>query len=308
MELRHLRYFVAIAEELHFGRAAQRLHMAQQPLSRQIRDLEAELGVLLLRRTKRTVRLTEAGKAFLSEAKKTLQQAQQAVQLAQQVHRGEVGQLAVGYTGPALNTLLPKAVRLFKHRHPQIALSLVRLQTNEQMEALRTGEIQVGLLHPPIADDSLSLEVVHQERLVAVLPDSHPLAQSGQAHSNQAHSGQASISIQALAQEPFILYPRQVGPVLYDRILGLCQQAGFSPNIVQEVMPQQTILGLVAAEVGISLLHASACAAAPASVVFRELLEPTPELALALAWHPATANPALPKFFAAVREVAQAKD
>ncbi|MBD2258279.1 LysR substrate-binding domain-containing protein [Pseudanabaena sp. FACHB-2040] len=291
MELRHLRYFVAVAEELHFGRAAQRLLIAQQPLSRQIRDLEAEIGVELFHRTKRTIRLTEAGHVFLTEARKTLQQAEHAILLAQQTGRGEIGRLVVGFTGPALNTVLPKIVRRFKDKHPQIQLGLERLHTNEQVEALRSQQIQAGLLHPPIAGRSLITEVIHREGLVAILPDSHRLAQSKR------------ISLGALAHEPFILYPRHVGPMLYDRILGLCQQAGFSPRIVQEVVPQQTILGLVAAEIGVSLLHASAEAVAPTGVVLRPLVEPTPELELAVAWNPEIAHPVLPAFLTIVREV-----
>ncbi|MEB3279959.1 MAG: LysR substrate-binding domain-containing protein [Lyngbya sp.] len=293
MELRHLRYFVAVAEELHFGRAAQRLHIAQQPLSRQIRDLEADIGVQLFYRTKRTVRLTEAGEVFLTEARKILQQAEQAVLLAQQTSKGEIGKLTVGFTGPALNRILPKIVRLFKERHPQVELLLQRLQTNEQVAALKTGQIQVGLLHPPIEDDMLVLKTIHRESLVAVLPDTHRLARE----SNQP------ISIKQLVNESFILYPRQVGPVLYDQIISLCQQAGFSPKIVQEVIPQQTILGLVSANIGISLLHASVKAVAPPGVVIRELLELTPELELAVAWHRDTTNPVLPAFLAIVREI-----
>lgn len=291
MELRHLRYFVAVAEELHFGRAAQRLLIAQQPLSRQIRDLETEIGVELFHRTKRTIRLTEAGQVFLTEARKTLQQAEQAILLAQQTGRGEIGKFAIGFTGPALNTVLPKVVRQFKEKHPQIELTLERLQTNEQVEALRSQQIQVGLLHPPIDDDSLRLEVIHREGLVAVLPDSHCLVQSER------------ISISELANEPFIFYPRHVGPVLYDRILSLCQQAGFSPRIVQEVVPQQTILGLVAAEIGVSLLHASAEAIAPTGVVLRPLIEPTPEMELAVAWNPEMTNPILPSFLSIVQAI-----
>lgn len=294
MELRHLRYFVAVAEELHFGRAAQRLHIAQQPLSRQIRDLEAELAVQLFHRTKRTVRLTEVGQAFLTEARKTLRQAEQAVLIAQQVNRGEIGQFAVGFTGPALNSVLPKIIRLFKEQHPQVKLALERLQTPEQVDALMHSQIQVGLLHPPIENDTLILETIQREGLVVVLPDTHPLAQNTP----------DPISVRELVNESFILYPRQVGPVLYDHIINLCQQAGFSPKVVQEVVPQQTILGLVSAEIGVSLLHASAQAITPAGVVIRELVEPTPELELAIAWHPETTNPVLPAFLAIARKVA----
>ncbi|MBW4555161.1 MAG: LysR family transcriptional regulator [Trichormus sp. ATA11-4-KO1] len=298
MELRHLRYFVAVAEELHFGRAAQRLHIAQQPLSRQIRNLEDEIGVQLFYRTKRTVRLTEAGQVFLTEARKTLQQAEYTVLLAQRTSRGEIGRFAVGFTSPALNSILPKIVRLFKERHPQVELALEKLHTNEQVEALISGQLQVGLLHPPLENEFLVLETIHRERLVAVLSDTHPLAQAAT----------ESISIKALSDESFILFPRHVGPVLYDRIINLCQQAGFSPNIVQEVIPQQTILGLVSADIGISLLHASAQAVTPTGVVFRNLLEPSPELELAVAWYPNTTNPILSTFLGIVREVTIGSD
>lgn len=298
MELRHLRYFVAVAEELHFGRAAKRLQMAQQPLSRQIHELEAEIEVQLFHRTKRTVRLTEAGKVFLIEAQKTLQQANQAVFLAQQTHRGEQGQLSIGFTGAALNSILPKAVRRFKEHNPQIKLVLERLQTNEQVEALSVDHIQIGLLHPPIKTDSLVVETLYREKLVVFLPDSHVLA----------HEAAEPLSIKALSGEPFIFYPRQVGPVLYDQVIGLCQQAGFNPNVVQEAFPQHTILGLVSTGIGVTLLHASAQAVVPPGVIIRELLEPTPELELAVAWHLDTTNPVLSNFLAVIREVALEHD
>jgi len=268
-----------------------RLHIAQQPLSRQIRDLEAELEVQLFYRTKRTVRLTEVGQAFLTEARKTLQQADRAVAIAQQVSRGEAGNFAVGFTGPALNSVLPGVVRQFKQQYPQITLRLERLQTPEQVHALREHHIQAGFLHPPIETDVLHLEPLHREGLVVALPDSHCLAQLPN----------RLISLGELANEAFILFPRPVGPVLYDRIIHLCQEVGFSPRIVQEVVPQQTILGLVAADIGIALLHASAQSVAPAGVVFRELIEPTPELELAIAWHPDTTNPVLPAFLEIAR-------
>ena len=244
MELRHLRYFVAVAEELHFGRAAKRLCITQQPLSRQIKDLERELGVELFYRTKRTVRLTEVGEVFLAETRKTLQQAEYAVYLAKQAKQGKIGRLTIGFTGSALNIVLPAAIRQFKKLYPQIDLTLERLQTIEQVEALNNKQIDLGLLHPPIDDDTLILETIYLEQLVVALPDNHPLAKDTS----------VPISLKHLANEPFILFPRQFGSVLYDRIINLCQQAGFSPNIVQEAIPQQTILGLVAAGIGISLI------------------------------------------------------
>ena len=150
MELRHLKYFVAVAEELHFGRAAKRLRMTQQPLSRQIKDLEEELGVKLFYRTKRTVRLTEVGAIFLAETRKTLQQAEYAVHIVRQAQQGKIGKLTIGFTGSALNIVLPAVVRQFKQLFPQVELILKRMQTLEQVEALNNRQIDLGLLHPPI--------------------------------------------------------------------------------------------------------------------------------------------------------------
>ncbi|MEO0826803.1 MAG: LysR substrate-binding domain-containing protein [Cyanobacteria bacterium J06639_16] len=294
MELRHLRYFIAVAEELHFGRAAQRLHIAQQPLSRQIRNLEDELATLLFHRTKRTVRLTEAGQAFLHEAQKTLAQAEHAIAIAQRIGWGEAGHLQVGFTGPILNSVLPMVVRQFKQRFPDIHLTLKRLQTNEQVKALLDGELHVGLLHPPIETPLLLQDVIYREPLIAALPDSHPLA------IDAPHP----ISVKNLANEPFILFPRQVGPILYDAIISFCQQAGFSPNVIQEAFPQQTILGLVAGSLGVSLLHASSQHIRQQGVTVRPLLEATPILESAIAWRSDITHPAVPQFLNTVRELA----
>ncbi len=293
MELRHLRYFLAVAEELHFGRAAQRLHMAQQPLSRQIRHLEDELGVSLFHRTKRTIRLTVVGKVFLQETRKTLAQADRAVVIAQRVSQGVAGQLQIGFTGPILNSILPTVVREFKQRFPEVHLSLQRLQTNDQVKSLLADEIHIGFLHPPIDESLLSQEVIYQEPMIALLPDFHPLAQDAP----------APISIQSLANESFILFPRRVGPVLYDAIISYCQRADFSPNVIQEAFPQQTIVGLVAAGLGVSLIHASIQQVQQQGVVARPLIEPSPVLESAIAWRPDLPHPALTHFLGLVKEL-----
>lgn len=299
MELRHLRYFIAVAETLHFGRAAEQLHMAQQPLSRQIRNLEAELTVQLFHRTKRTIRLTEAGRAFLPEARKTLRQADRAISIAQRADQGKTGELQIGFTGPILNSVLPTIIRQFKHQYPDIHLELHRLQTNAQVKALLNEEIHVGLLHPPIATvldigGALSQQVIYHEPLVAVLPDIHPLAQKAP----------DPISVKALANEPFILFPRNVGPALYDSIISFCQRAGFSPTIVQDAFPQNTILGLVSAGIGVSLLHASVQHIQQQGLVTRPLTEISPKLDSAIAWRSDTPHPVLPKFLNLVRKLA----
>ena len=293
MELRHLRYFVAVAEELHFGRAAKRLCITQQPLSRQIKDLEEELGVELFYRTKRTVRLTEVGEIFLAESRKTLQQADRAVLLVKQASQGKIGQITVGFTGSALNIVLPTAVRQFKQLYPQVDLTLKRMQTSEQLLALNNGQIDLGLLHPPINEDGLTVETVYREQLVVALPDNHPLAKDRL----------KPVSLRQLANESFILFPRHVGSVLYDRIINLCQQAGFSPSIIQEAIPQQTILGLVAAGIGISLIHSSVRTLGRHGVVFRDLIETTPVLETAVVWNSHSTNPVLPSFVEIVRQI-----
>ena len=291
MELRHLKYFVAVAEELHFGRAAKRLRITQQPLSRQIKDLEEELGVELFYRTKRTVRLTEVGTIFLAETRKTLQQVEYAVHIVRQAQEGKIGTLIVGFTGSALNIVLPAAVRQFKQLFPQVELILKRMQTLEQVEALNSKQIDLGLLHPPINDETLNLETIYRENLVVALPDNHSLAKDTF----------EPISLQQLASESFILFPRHFGSVLYDRIINMCQQAGFSPNVVQEAIPQQTILGLVAAEIGVSLIHSSVRTLGRDGVVFRDLIEPTPTLETAVAWSLNASNLVLPSFLEIVR-------
>ena len=292
MELRHLRYFVAVAEELHFGRAARRLQMTQQPLSRQIADLEAELEVKLFHRTKRMIRLTEAGKAFLPEVQKVLAQSDRSVAIARRVDLGEAGELQIGFTGPILNSVLPTIVRQFQSQFPDISLDLKRLQTNEQVQALLEGEIHIGLLHPPINTQAIAWEVIYCEPVIAVLPDIHPLAEDAP----------QPLSIADLAGEPLILFPRRIGPVLYDAIVSFCQQAGFSPRIVREAFPQQTILGLVAAGLGVSLIHASVQHVRQRGTIARPLKEATPLLESAIAWHSQATHPALSHFIDIVRE------
>lgn len=294
MELRHLRYFVTVAEELHFGHAAQRLHMSQQPLSKQIRNLEDELETALFHRTKRTIRLTQAGEAFLREAQKTLVQADYAAATAQRIGRGEVGQLQVGFTGPILNSILPAAIRQFKSKCPDIRLGLRRLPTNEQVVALLDGSLDVGLLHPPTDTSLLLQEVIYREPLVVVLPSDHRFAADAP----------APISLTRLASESFVLFPRQIGPMLYDSIVSFCRSAGgFSPTIVQEAFPQQTILGLVAAGIGISMIHSSVQHIRQQDVATRPLIENAPLLESAMAWLPDALHPALPNFLATTREL-----
>lgn len=291
MELRHLRYFVAVAEELHFGRAATRLHLAQPPLSRQIRALEDEVGVALLARTNRRVTLTEAGQVFLEGARRTLAQADAAVSDARRAERGEIGRLALGFVGTATYDVLPRLLRAFRIACPDVELELQSLTTGEQVAAFRERRLDVGLLRPPVDDPSLALRTVVREPLLAVLPEGHPLA------------GRERVPLAALADEPFILYRRASGPATHDRIVGACLQAGFSPTIVQETDEMQTMAGLVAGGLGVGLMIAPVGTPRSTGVVYKPLEGSTPTWEMALAWRHDDETAVVRAFLAVSEEV-----
>lgn len=291
MELRHLRYFVTVAEELHFGRAAQRLQMAQPPLSQQIRQLEAELDVQLLYRTKRTVRLTDAGQVFLREARHLLLQADQAIAIAQRADRGEVGRLILGFVGSATDSILPVILKAFRQRFPHVQLILHEMTTAEQVEALHNNRIQLGFLRPPLNDEDLILETVLQESLMVALPEAHPLAT------------QTQVSLVSLAEQPFVLSPRHLGAGFYDQIYRLCQQAGFTPQVAQEAIQMSTIVSLVAAELGVALVPASLQNWQRVGVVYRPLADSTPQIELAISWRQTDTSPVLHQFIEQTRAI-----
>ena len=272
MELRHLRYFIAVAEELNFTRAAERLHIAQPPLSQQIQHLEAELGFQLFRRTKRTVHLTAAGQVFFEEAGKILQQVDRAIQLGRQTSRGELGQLTIGFVSSSAHNVVPAILQAFRTRCPAVKLELHELTTNEQLQRLRFGQIDIGFVRPPVEEEGINSEIVFREPLIAALPETHNLA-------DRAH-----LELRELSTEPFILFPRSLAPGLYDPIVSLCQQAGFSPIAAQEAIQMQTIVSLVAAEMGVAIVPASMQNFQRSGVVYKALPESTCIVAIALIW------------------------
>lgn len=292
MELRHLRYFVAAAEELHFGRAAARLFIAQPSLSQQIRQLEEELGFPLLQRTKRSVELTDAGKVFLSEAQYVLAQVQEAKRAAQRAYRGEVGRLVVGYISSSTYDLLPMMLRAYRDRFPEVEVALRELTTQEQIRALEEEYIQVGLLRLPISAPMVKVEVVRQEPIVCALPEEHPLA------------SQEQIAVSLLAQEPFVLQSRQRGAGYYVQLMKLCLASGFSPNVVQEVTEIHTIVSLVAAGMGISLVPISTRNIRSQGVVYRELEGTTTLTETAVAWRHDTHSAIVQNFLSVAKETA----
>jgi DNA-binding transcriptional LysR family regulator len=236
---------VAVAEELHFGRAALRLQMAQPPLSQQVRRLERELGVALFRRNRRHVELTPAGSALLPEARRTLAAAERAVAVVSAVAAGSSGRLALGFVGSLAHGILPPLVRELRQRAPGIEIALREANTSQQIDLLRLGLLDAGLLRPPIQAEGVEIEIVGHEPLLAVLPPDHPLASAG------------SLRLEALRDEPFVLFPRAIGPGLFDQIIGLCRAAGFSPNVVYESGATATMVAMVEAGVGVSVLPAS---------------------------------------------------
>ncbi|MBD0263774.1 MAG: LysR family transcriptional regulator [Tolypothrix sp. Co-bin9] len=288
MELRHLRYFVTLAEELHFGRAAERLHIAQPPLSQQIRQLETELGFELFHRTKRKVQLTEAGQVFLDEVQQIFKQLEQAIQVGRQTSRGEMGQLVVGFVSSAPYNILPKILRSFRSSVPEVRLELHELTTNEQFRWLRESRIDVGFVRPPV-EDTFNFETIFQESLMVALPDTHLLANN------------SNVSLRALKSEPFILFPRLLAPGLYDLIISLCQQAGFSPNVTQEAIQMQTIVSLVAGGLGIAIVPESLQNLQRTGVVYKIIQEPTPKTAIAIIWRQNDTSATVQKFLEIAR-------
>lgn len=291
MELRHLHYFIAVAEELHFTRAAERLHMAQPPLSQQIRDLETQLGIKLFERTKRHVELTPAGKVFLTEARLVLAQADRAVKAAQRAGRGEIGQLIIGFNSSATYSVLPKILQRFRDCCPEVELILHELTTSQQLELLRKHQIHVGLLYLPLDDAELKFISVLKEPLMVTIPDTHPLRD------------QPQISLHALKNTPFIMPPHHLGGGLYRQIIKLFQQTNFQPQVVQEAIVLQTAISLVAGGVGVTIVPASLQNLQRPGVIYKPLVEPTPEIEIAVAWRPHDSSPVLQNLINAVQEL-----
>jgi DNA-binding transcriptional LysR family regulator len=289
VELRHLRYLVAVAEELHFGRAAIRLNISQPPLSQQIRQLEEELGVRLFQRTKREVRLTEAGKRVVSEAHQVLGQIDHFAKVAAQAGEGEIGHLSIGVPG-GVNEILVAALKLLGKRYPGVRIELQYMTTGIQIEALREGRIHVGFLNLPVQEPSLNLETVRREPLCVALPRGHALAR------------QQKISINALKEERIIIFPRRVAPGLHDAVIGMCRNAGFSLNAIHETDNVVASLTLVSAELGIAFCTPSIRRLWP-DLVFRPV-QSSVHVEQAVAYLRSAQSPVLKVFLQLVRQAA----
>lgn len=265
MELRHLRYFIAVAEELHFGRAAQMLGISQPPLSQQIQALEQQLGTRLFERTNRRVELSETGRLFLDEARQVLAQVDKAADVARRAQLGELGELKIGFTASApFTSRIPKAIFAFRQAYPDVHLALQEMTSQEVVACLEARTIRVGIMRPlPLPDALTSVELLN-EPLVAIMRSDHPLAADSK----------DGLFMAALAMEPFVFFPRGYGSGIYAQILGLAREAGFSPLITQEAGEVMTIIGLVAAGLGVTVLPASYQRMHIEGVVYRTLLDP----------------------------------
>jgi DNA-binding transcriptional LysR family regulator len=294
IELRHLRYFMAVAEELHFGRAAEKLGIAQPPLSQQIKSMEELIGYPLFERKPR-VRLTPVGEALLEVARRTLGQVEEGLDLARRAGRGEAGKVTVGFAASTLTTVLPEILRSFREQYPGVELRLRELSSAAQAAALADGSIDVGFLRGAVAHGTdLISELIFREEFMTVLPPGHPLAERPQ------------LPLGELAGEPFVHFPRAVAPTLFDQIAAACQRAGFRPRVVQEAQEWLTILGLVEAGLGVSLVPASFCRLRWGGVLYRPLCPPREFTDVFVCWRMAPVVPAVTSLIDIARSITPA--
>ena len=298
MELRHLRYFLALADELHFGRAAQRLAISQPPLTVAIQQLEAEVGAPLFMRNSRGVQLTAAGLALMPAAQTALDQAAQALDVARDAASGQVGRLHIGFAGTVLYRGLPQMLRRFQAEHPRLALNLRELSSSEQLVELLHGRLDVGFAHVPRAPDGLAEQLVSSQPFVACVPQGHPLA------------AERAVPLAALAGEALAIVSREVSPDYHARILAACQAAGFAPQPLHELRHWLSVVSLVAQGLAVALVPEALRQSGLAGAVFVPVTDPhgaLPRYETRCLWRPAPDQPALGLFLQAVHSVAEGR-
>lgn len=290
MELRHLRYFCAVAEWQGFSRAARALRISQSAISEQILDLEEEIGVSLLNRVQHRISLTPPGEIFYAEAKKVLAAADRAVDLAQRSMRGEMGSLSIGFLVWGTGVFFPIIIRGFRKLYPQVTVSLVEMLPAEQSKALVEGTLDIGFTRPlePPYDRQLRSELLYLDPLIAVVAPDHPLAGR-------------PLALRELAHEPFVLCARDVSPTLYDNITSLCVRAGFSPHISQTADVLSSVLTLVQAGEGVTLIPSSLRSARFQDLSFCPITEPEGAVELVMAWSPEREGAVLQSFLDFIR-------
>ena len=277
--VRHLRAFVAVADELHFGRAAERLSIAQSALSQRVRRLEDAVNAELLVRTSRRVALTPAGEVFRDGAERVLTDLERVASATRAASAGELGTVVIGAQGAALNHLIPTIVAALAQRAPGLRVELRQLTSEEQAVAIAGGAVDVGFIREADPRPGLSLEPIHEEPVHAVLPASHPAA------------GGLELELGELAQEPFVLWRRAGSPEFFDELTAACRRAGFTPNIAYEMRGIQARLGLIAAGLGVSLEAASYASASHSGVRFIPLAGEPVKARIQLAWNPRRLDP-----------------
>lgn len=292
-ELRQLRHFVAVAQHLHFGRAAATLHMSQPPLSRSIQDLEARLGATLLARSRRKVALTPEGARFLEEAQRVIAQLERAVLEVGSMAAGAGGRLRLGFVSLADFGVLPGLLKAYKAAHPGVALALREMLSPEQAAALSAGELDFGLLLPPVTGDLEHL-VVQRERFVVALPARHALART-----------RGRIAMRQLSGEAFVMAPRDIAPGLHDIVALLTARAGFSPRVAQEAIQMQTVVSLVSSGLGVAVVPSSVANLGRRGVAYREIADAHQRLDLWLAWRRGSLGVAGREFVQHARRIAR---
>lgn len=290
MELRHFRYFVVLAEELHFRRAAERLNIAQPPLSQQIKDLEEEIGAPLFFRTKKKVTLTDSGKAFLPRAKQILRQVDKACEEVREIYLGQKGQIVIGFAGGTTYDLL-RFQKTFQEAYPDVEVMLRRLGTADQVEALHQEKIDIGFLYPPIESDQLTLFSLPQQGVIAAVPENHPLA-----------TITGPVDTKELKKESFIITPQKAGTSYRNVLFNLFYRAGFVPKVTMEAYEIETALSFVASEMGITLVPSSYQRRKMQGVVYKELLEQTSTFETAMVWRSNEDSSAALAFIETVRQ------
>jgi len=284
-DLRQLRQFVAVAEHLHFGRAALSLHISQPPLSRSIQDLEARLGAKLLERSRRKVELTPAGAWYLEEARQVLARLERAGRSVAERSSGGTGALRIGFVTIADYSVLPGLLTRYKAAQPGVSLALRELVTEAQLEALAAGDLDLGFVLPPLPPREFESFAVNREALVVALPAPHPLARE-----------RGPLGVRALSEEPFVMVPANLARGLSDVVLGLCARAGFAPRVAQEAVQMQTVVSLVSSGLGVSIVPASLLNLRRSGVVYRAVRDRHMRIELRLAWRREARSAPLARF------------
>jgi len=296
-DLRQLRQFIAVAEHLHFGHAADALHISQPPLSRSIQDLEARLGATLFERSRRKVELTAAGAWYLEEARQVIARLERASRAVAELATGGAGTLRIGFVTIADYSVLPGLLARFKAANPGVSLSLRELVTEAQLDALGAGELDLGFVLPPLPAREVESFAVNREKLMVALHEHHPLA-----------TGRGALAIKTLADEPFVMVPSNLARGLSDVVLGLCARAGFAPRVAQEAVQMQTVVSLVSSGLGVAIVPESLLNLRRSGVVYRAVRDAHPRIELRVAWRRDSHSAALSRFVAFARASARLVD